>query len=92
MYTFPLLSSHLLAPRSLPHASLPPTHASCRASPSQAIHALGPAVPPDDASKASLLQTLLATFCRDFSGALVEKRADVKTGRKIKDAFVALQV
>jgi dynamin 1-like protein len=57
----------------------------------QAIHALGPAVPPDDASKASLLQTLLATFCRDFSGALVEKRADVKTGRKIKDAFVALQ-
>ena len=56
------------------------------------VHALGPAVPPDDASKASLLQTLLATFCRDFSGALVEKRADVKTGRKIKDAFVALQV
>ena len=42
--------------------------------------------------KTSLLQTLLATFCRDFSGALVEKRADVKTGRKIKDAFVALQV
>ena len=33
------------------------------------------------ASKASLLQTLLATFCRDFSGALVEKRADVKTGQ-----------
>ena len=47
---------------------------------------------PGDAIKASLLQTLLATFCRDFSGALVEKRADVKTGRKIKDAFVALQV
>ena len=63
-----------------------------RLPPLQAIHALGPAVPPDDASKASLLQTLLATFCRDFSGALVEKRADVKTGRKIKDAFVALQV
>ena len=27
---------------------------------------------------------------KDFVGALVEKRADVKTGRRIKDAFTAL--
>ena len=76
-----------------PRRRLAPSHSRLapRLPPLQAIHALGPAVPPDDASKASLLQTLLATFCRDFSGALVEKRADVKTGRKIKDAFVALQ-
>ena len=53
---------------------------------------MGPSLPTDEASKGALLQTLLAGFCRDFVGALVEKRADVKTGRKIKDAFVALQV
>jgi hypothetical protein len=53
---------------------------------------LGPAVPSDDSGKGSLVQTLVAGFCRDFVGALVEKRADVKTGRRIKDAFVRLQV
>jgi len=52
---------------------------------------LGPQVPTDEASKASLIQTMTASFCRDFTGALVEKRADVKTGRKIKDAFIELQ-
>jgi len=52
---------------------------------------LGPAVPTDDSGKGSLVQTLVAGFCRDFVGALVEKRADVKTGRRIKDAFVRLQ-
>jgi len=52
---------------------------------------LGPAVPADEAGKGSLIQTLVAGFCRDFVGALVEKRADIKTGRRIKDAFVRLQ-
>lgn len=51
---------------------------------------LGPAVPPDDASRAALVQSVVASFCRDFVGALVEKRADVKTGRRIKDAFHTL--
>jgi len=48
-------------------------------------------VPADEAGKGSLIQTLVAGFCRDFVGALVEKRADIKTGRRIKDAFVRLQ-
>eukprot|EP00315_Gephyrocapsa_oceanica_P007285 CAMPEP_0185296100 /NCGR_PEP_ID=MMETSP1363-20130426/8861_1 /TAXON_ID=38817 /ORGANISM="Gephyrocapsa oceanica, Strain RCC1303" /LENGTH=726 /DNA_ID=CAMNT_0027892721 /DNA_START=74 /DNA_END=2254 /DNA_ORIENTATION=+ len=52
---------------------------------------LGPMVPADEAGKTALAQTLIASFCRDFVGALVEKRADVKTGRRIKDAFEALQ-
>ena len=52
---------------------------------------LGPAVPSDDASRSALVQNVCASFCREFVGALVEKRADVKTGRKIKDAFTALQ-
>ena len=51
---------------------------------------LGPAVPSDDASRSALVQNVCASFCREFVGALVE-RADVKTGRKIKDAFTALQ-
>jgi len=55
------------------------------------LNAMGPAVPPDESSRASLVQTTVASFCRDFVGALVEKRADMKVGRKIKDAFVGLQ-
>jgi len=51
---------------------------------------LGPSVPPDAASRAALVQNLVASFSRNFVGALVEKRADVKTGRRIKDAFNAL--
>ena len=48
-------------------------------------------MPSDDASRSALVQNVCASFCREFVGALVEKRADVKTGRKIKDAFNALQ-
>jgi GTP-binding protein EngB required for normal cell division len=51
---------------------------------------LGPAVPPDDASRSALVQSVVASFCREFVGSLVEKRADIKTGRRIKDAFQAL--
>jgi len=57
----------------------------------RALALLGPMVPADEAGKTALAQTLIASFCRDFVGALVEKRADVKTGRRIKDAFEALQ-
>eukprot|EP00908_Phaeocystis_cordata_P024724 Transcript_7179.p5 GENE.Transcript_7179~~Transcript_7179.p5 ORF type:complete len:312 (+),score=185.17 Transcript_7179:1409-2344(+) len=56
----------------------------------QKVLAMGPSVPLDEGSKSALLQTLLASFCKDFVGSLVEKRADVKTGRRIKDAFTAL--
>ena len=52
---------------------------------------LGPGVPQDEAGRSSLTQTIVASFCRDFVGSLVEKRADIKTGRKIKDAFLDLQ-
>ena len=52
---------------------------------------LGPMVPPDEASRSAYVQNVVSSFARDFTGALVEKRADVKTGRKIKDAFTALQ-
>ena len=52
---------------------------------------LGPTVPADDASRSALIQSVTASFCRDYVGALVEKRADVKTGRRIKDAFTSLQ-
>ena len=38
-------------------------------------------MPHDDGSRSALLQTLLASFCKEFVGGLVEKRADVKTGR-----------
>ena len=55
------------------------------------LSAMGPAVPPDEHSRGSLVQSTTASFCRDFVGALVEKRADMNTGRKIKDSFVALQ-
>ena len=51
---------------------------------------LGPAVPIDAASRSALVQNLVASFSRNVVGALVEKRADVKTGRRIKDAFAAL--
>ena len=34
----------------------------------QKMLAMGPAVPPDDGSRAALLQTLLAGFCKDFVG------------------------
>ena len=51
---------------------------------------LGPAVPPDEASRGALVQNIVASFCRDYVGGLVEKRADVKTGRRIKDAFGTL--
>ena len=51
---------------------------------------LGPAVPPDEASRSGLVQNVVASFAREFVGALVEKRADVKTGRRIKDAFTTL--
>ena len=57
----------------------------------QKVVAMGSAVPTDEGSRAALLQTLLASFCKEFVGGLVEKRADVKTGRRIKDAFGALQ-
>lgn len=56
----------------------------------QKLAELGPAVPTDEASRAALIQSVVASFCREFVGALVEKRADVKTGRKIKDAFNTL--
>jgi hypothetical protein len=52
---------------------------------------LGPGVPGDDAGRSSLVQTIVAGFCRDFVGSLIEKRADIKTGRRIKDAFLELQ-
>ena len=52
---------------------------------------LGPTVPADDASRSALIQSVTASFCRDYVGALVEKRVDVKTGRRIKDAFTSLQ-
>ena len=55
------------------------------------MRAMGPTIPDDEGSRAALLQTLLAGFCRDYVGALVEKRADVKTGRRIKDSFSDLQ-
>jgi len=51
---------------------------------------LGPAVPPDAASRSALVQNLVGAFSRHFVGALVEKRADIKTGRRIKDAFNSL--
>lgn len=57
----------------------------------QKVLAMGSAVPTDEGSRAALLQTLLASFCKEFVGGLVEKRADVKTGRRIKEAFGALQ-
>ena len=44
----------------------------------------------DEGSRAALVQNMLASFCREYVGALVEKRADVKTGRRIKDAFTTL--
>mmetsp|Transcript_17834 Transcript_17834/g.40976 ORF Transcript_17834/g.40976 Transcript_17834/m.40976 type:complete len:649 (-) Transcript_17834:603-2549(-) len=54
------------------------------------LNAMGPAVPTDELARSSMVQGLLTTFCRCFVGALVEKRADLKTGRHIKDAFHAL--
>jgi len=57
----------------------------------QKMLAMGSAVPQDEGSRSALLQTLLASFCKEFVGGLVEKRADVKTGRRIKDAFGVLQ-
>jgi len=57
----------------------------------QKMRTMGPAVPHDEGSRSALLQTLLASFCKEFVGGLVEKRADVKTGRRIKDAFGELQ-
>jgi len=51
---------------------------------------LGSSVPVDEGSRNAHVQHLVASFCRDYIGALTEKRADVKTGRKIKDAFTAL--
>jgi len=50
----------------------------------------GLAVPNDESDRTVLIQDMVASFCREFTGALVEKRADVKTGRHIKDAFNAL--
>jgi len=51
---------------------------------------IGQLVPPDEASRSALVQNHVATFARDYVGSLVEKRADVKTGRRIKDAFNSL--
>ena len=51
---------------------------------------LGGGVPADDASKAALLQNVVASFAREYVGALVEKRADIKTGRRIKECFVGM--
>ena len=54
------------------------------------LSALGPAVPSDEGSKSAMLQTLIADFSREFVGSLVERRPDIKTGRKIKECFVGL--
>ena len=52
---------------------------------------LGPPVPSDDASQSALLHTMIASFCREFVGSLVEKRADIRVGRRLKDSFLVLQ-
>lgn len=54
------------------------------------LNAMGPAVPTDETARSSMVQNVVTSFCRSFSGALGEKRADVKTGRNIKDAFHTL--
>jgi len=51
------------------------------------LNTMGPAVPLDEYARTSMMQSMLTTFCRAFVGGLVEKRADLKTGRRIKDAF-----
>jgi len=51
----------------------------------------GPSVHQMEAgARGVMIQDMVASFCRDFTGALVEKRGHVKTGRNIKDAFNAL--
>lgn len=52
---------------------------------------LGAPLPADDASRLALAQSIVAEFCRDFTGCLSEKRAGVRTGRRIKDAFCRLR-
>lgn len=53
---------------------------------------LGAPLPADEASRLSLAQSIVAEFCRDFTGCLSEKRAGVHTGRRIKDAFGRMRV
>jgi len=52
---------------------------------------LGPPIPSDDASTSALLHTMIASFCREFVGSLVEKRPNIRVGRRLKDSFVQLQ-
>lgn len=54
------------------------------------LTSMGPAVPADEYARSSMVQNMLTTFCRGFIGALVEKRPDLKIGRRIKDAFHTL--
>lgn len=56
------------------------------------LGSMGQAVPSDEGSRVGMVQALVAGFCRDYVGSLTEKRADVKTGRRIKDAFSKLQL
>ena len=66
----------------------------CSSSPRPAISASGGRGPLTVAVAVAVAVTVTVAVAvaagKDFVGSLVEKRADVKTGRRIKDAFTAL--
>jgi len=53
------------------------------------LSAMGSAVPDDMPSQSHLIHITIAEFCREFGSALEERRANIKTGRYIKDHFIA---